>query len=124
MIRSLVLGLVTTLASVSSLSAGSTLALPDIEITPQDTGLLITGHVNGLGDGTVTATLTIDKSDASGRAKTSQSRKIPVSNGSSDTVAQTSLSAQDDLSLRVTLELSADGAPIGIATTTLGAPAE
>lgn len=125
MTRRLLPGLLAVgLAAAPALADPSVTAVPVIDIAPEGAGLGITGHVRGLGDGQVTATLEIAKSDGAGTVRTRQGREIAVSAGSDDVVATTRLSADGSVSLTVTLTLQSDGTEIGSASTVIGAPAD
>ncbi|TMM51860.1 curli-like amyloid fiber formation chaperone CsgH [Sulfitobacter sabulilitoris] len=120
MTRSAILGLFAAAALGAATPADAApLALADIDIRPAGGALEISGRVRGMDAGKVTARLEIDKSDSAGRTRTSQSRDISVTAGSEDIVATTTLSAQPDLSLTVTLTLVSQGVEIGSASTTV-----
>ena len=124
MFRTPLLFLVGTLICSAASADPALIAFPKINIVPQDRMLGVSGEVFGLNAGTVTATLIIDRTDASGHMKTSQSREVSVSNGSTEVVAETSFSVQDGVIVEVTLTLFEGEIPIGSATTILGTKAD
>ncbi|WP_226781150.1 curli-like amyloid fiber formation chaperone CsgH [Oceaniglobus trochenteri] len=119
MLRALLLGALVALSPAAQ-AQDTVLALPEIDIEPQDGMLSISGRVTGLAEGTVTARLAIAKSGAGGTVNTSQGGEIAVSAGSSDIVASTRLSAGPDVTLEVTLTLWDGEVSIGSTTVTLG----
>lgn len=109
------------LALILPAMASAQTAAPVIEVAPAQDGLTIAGHVNGLGEGSVTAMLTIRKSDSSGEITTSQQRTLTVSAGSRDTVASTALSADPGARIEIEMTLTENGTEIGRSRTVLGA---
>jgi hypothetical protein len=116
--------LVAALMCSKALAEPSITAFLEISIVPHDGMFTVSGKVIGLQPSIVTATLTVDRSDAGGRMKTNQSRKIEVSTGSTDMVAETTFSVQEGMILNITMSLYDGDVSIGSATTSFGAKAE
>ena len=120
MLGRIALGMVVAFAMTGARAQSPVLALPDLTLASEGTVLSVSGRVIGVGRGEVSATLEIEKDDSGGSVKTTQSRNISVSPGSSDVVASTQVSAQDDLFLNATLTLRAGNVTIGTSSITVG----
>ncbi|MEH6647817.1 MAG: curli-like amyloid fiber formation chaperone CsgH [Sulfitobacter sp.] len=96
------------------------MAIPEIEITPQAGSLIITGRVKGIAEGTVTATLSIAKSDKNGNANTQQSTQVTVMAGSQNVIASTNLSVHPEASVVVVLKIMDGDTLISTTQTSLG----
>ncbi len=108
------------LAALLPSMATAQMAVPLIELTPNESGMTVTGVVTGLAPGTVMAEMTIDKHDTSGSIATRQSREITVSQNTRDVVAKTGFSAGPEARITIEMTLTADGTVIGRARTALG----
>lgn len=100
-----VAGLMAVVASPGA--AADVQAVIDLDRT--SSGVTIVGKATAASAGIYDARMIIEKSGTSGRASTSQGRRLDLSAGQSSDVAQVGLSLQPGDQLAVTVEISRNG---------------